>query len=173
MLARTIGSLFLICIVSIAAIAGSGLEGTKAPNFTLQNIDGKRVPLSNYLEKGPVLLDFWATWCAPCKQAIPHLKKIHDKYQEKGFTLILISIDNTRSVSKVKPYIKSQKLNVPVLLDTDQQMLKRYRGNNVPHTVLIGKDGTIRNVWIGYQPGEEKEIEEAISTLIQPKENEK
>jgi len=158
-----------LCFGSVV-IAESGLEGAKAPEFALKNVDGEQVRLSQYLAKGPVLLDFWATWCAPCKQAIPHLAEIYDNYKDQGFSLFAISIDNTRSMGKVRPYVKSLNFQFPVLLDPDQEVLKKYRGNNVPHTVLIAPDSTIQRVWIGYQPGEEKEIEKAVKALFPIKE---
>jgi len=144
----------------------SGIEGTKAPNFTLKDLNGNKVMLSKVISDGPVLLDFWATWCNPCKQALPLLDEIQKKYKDKGFKMYAISIDNTRSLSKVKPYIKSKKYSFEVLYDTDSQVLQQYRGTNVPHTVLIGTDGQIKKVWIGYHPGEEVEIEAELKALL-------
>jgi peroxiredoxin len=158
-------ALLLLLAAPLAAIA-QGLEGQPAPDFALKTVDGKRATLSQYTAEGPVLLDFWATWCQPCKQALPHLKRIHEDYQEQGFTLLAISTDNTRSLSKVRPYARSQGWTFPVLLDTDQQVLRRYRGTNIPHTVLVGADGLVKDVWIGYHPGEEKEIRAAVRELL-------
>ncbi len=162
--------LTLLTTLLVLAIATTGLAsdlaGQKAPDFTLKNVDGKNVKLSELLKEGPVLLDFWATWCQPCKQALPHLDRIHATYKDRGFTMLGISIDNTRSVSKVRPYVRGQGFEFPVALDTDSQVLRQYRGTNVPHTVLIGMDGIIKNVWIGYHPGEEKEIEQEIIALM-------
>ncbi|MBZ0263837.1 TlpA family protein disulfide reductase [bacterium] len=166
MITRAAKLLLLLMLIAFPVYSQSNIEGTSAPSFTLENTDGKRVNLQDYLAKGPVLLDFWATWCAPCKQAMPHLNKLHESYNDKGFTVLAISVDNTRSVSKVKPFVKSQRYSFPVLLDTDQEVLKRYRGNNVPHTVLISTEGKIQKVWIGYHPGEEKEIEAEVLTLL-------
>ncbi|HEB85093.1 MAG TPA: TlpA family protein disulfide reductase [Bacteroidetes bacterium] len=157
----------LLTVVLAATVTAAGLEGTKAPEFKLRTADGGSYSLSDALENGgPVLLDFWATWCVPCRRALPLMADLHEKYQDRGFTLLAISVDNTRSVGKVRPYIRSQKFDFPVLLDTDNEVLKRYRGTNVPHAVLIAPDGTVSKVWIGYHPGEEKQIEEAILRLL-------
>ncbi len=154
----------------IVAMAASGvaadLTGQKAPDFTIKTVDGGNVKLSELLEEGPVLLDFWATWCQPCKQALPHLDRIYTTYKDRGFTMLGISIDNTRSVSKVRPYVRGQGFDFPVGLDTDSEILRMFRGTNVPHTVLIGTDGMVKNVWIGYHPGEEDEIEAEIASLL-------
>ncbi len=159
--------LLSILLLSFSAFAEGSSKTTSAPDFTLKDINGKQVKLSQVLESGPVLLDFWATWCVPCKQALPHLAKIHETYKDKGFTLLAISTDNTRSVGKVRPYARSQKWEFPVLLDTDNELLKRYRGTSVPHTVLISQEGNIIKTWIGYHPGEEEEIESEIVKLLE------
>ncbi len=166
---KKLGKGLLALLILTAFTAGSfaaGIEGTAAADFTLKTVTGNRVTLQQYLDEGPVLLDFWATWCQPCKQAMPHLKAIHEDYKDQGFTLLAISVDNTRSVSKVRPYAASQGWDFPVLLDTDMEVLKRYRGNNVPHTVLVGEDGKVKKVWIGYHPGEEDEIRAAVVELV-------
>ncbi len=163
---RALLILLVVALMAIPVFAGNALEGKAAPDFTLKDISGKRVGLKSVLEKGPVLLDFWATWCAPCKQAFPHLKAIHEKYNEQGFTLLAISVDNTRSASKVRPFAKSQGWDFPVLLDPNSEVLKKYRGSSVPHTVLLDQNGTVVKVWIGFHVGEEKEIEAEIKKLL-------
>ena len=160
-------ALFLVFSLLSGLAAASDLEGKTAPDFTLKTAGGDKMSLSDALEKGPVLLDFWATWCQPCKQAFPPLSKIYETYSDQGFTMLAISVDNTRSVSKIRPYIRSKGFKFPVLLDTDSQVLRQYGGNNVPHTVLIDQKGQIRKIWIGYHPGEEKEIEEEVVALLE------
>ncbi len=165
---KKIITLSLAILISLSAVNlfAADTEGTKAPDFTLKDLSGKTVKLSKALENGPVLIDFWATWCQPCKQALPHLDKIYIKYKDQGFQMYAISIDNSRSVSKIRPYVKSKKYQFGVLLDTDSQILKKYRGINVPHTVLIGTDGMIKKVWMGYHTGEEVEIEAEVAKLL-------
>ncbi|MBD3165571.1 redoxin domain-containing protein [bacterium] len=159
--------LFALAILSATPIWAQGIEGKTAPDFTLKDIDGDRISLADLTKDGPVLLDFWATWCVPCKQAMPKLAEIHEDFEGDGFQLVAISIDNTRSLNKVKPYVRSQGYKFPVLLDTDSQVLRKYRGTSVPHTVLVTQEGTIAKVWIGYHPGEEKEIRAEITALLE------
>ncbi|MBS1262567.1 MAG: Thiol-disulfide oxidoreductase ResA [Calditrichaeota bacterium] len=170
---NTLSGRLLVTLALLLAAGGahaSDFTGSRAPEFTLKTVEGKRVRLSELLADGPVLLDFWATWCQPCKQALPHLDRMYEQYRDRGFTLLAISVDNTRSVSKVRPYVRGQGFEFPVALDTDSEVLRQYRGNNVPHTVLIGADGLVRKVWIGYHPGEEKEIEREVVALLPPAE---
>ena len=88
-------------------------------DFTLPDIDGNDVTLSQLMEKGPVLISFWATWCSPCKEEMKKINEIYNKYKDKGFTYIAINQDNQKSVSKVKAFITAQNYNFVVLLDTD------------------------------------------------------
>lgn len=165
--------LVLLVVLAAGIARASDLEGKTAPDFTLKTADGDRMSLQDALKDGPVLVDFWATWCQPCKQALPPLSKIYETYKDQGFTMVAISVDNTRSVSKIRPYIRSKGFKFPVLLDTDSQVLRQYGGTNIPHTVLIGQDGTVRKIWIGYHPGEEKEIEAEVAALLSGEEESK
>jgi peroxiredoxin len=81
--------------------------------------------------------------------------------------MVAISVDNTRSVNKVKPYVRSQGYDFRVLLDTDNEVLRKYRGTNVPHTVLVTPEGKVAKVWIGYHPGEEDEIRAEVASLLE------
>lgn len=165
-LASILAPFLLVFLLCSPVTAQTGLEGQPAPDFTLKNIEGERVSLAELIADGPVLLDFWATWCVPCKQAIPKFAEVYRKYRDKGFTLVAISTDNTRSVGKVRPYVRSRGWDFPCLLDTDNEVLKRYRGNSVPHAVLVSGEGKIVRVWIGYHPGEEEELEKEVAKLV-------
>ncbi len=139
-------------------------EAAKAPDFTLQDIEGKSVRLADFLGQGPILIDFWATWCNPCKRELPHLDNIYQKYREQGLVFLAISEDTPRSASKVKPYVVSMKYQGTVLLDPDGQVLKKFFGENtLPYTVLIGLDGRIIRSFTGYIPGQETQIEELVA----------
>ncbi|HEX04691.1 MAG TPA: TlpA family protein disulfide reductase [Bacteroidetes bacterium] len=165
MIRKTLFTMLMVVVLASSGVADD-MTGQKAPDFTLNSVDGGKVQLSKLLENGPVLLDFWATWCQPCKQALPHLDRLHKTYRDQGFTMLGVSVDNTRSLSKVRPYVRGQGFEFPVALDTDSQILRQYYGTNVPHTVLIGQDGLIKKIWIGYHPGEEVEIEQELQALL-------
>ncbi len=154
----------LFCIAFVMQVSAQDLQA--APDFTLRDVEGQRVSLEELTANGPVLLDFWATWCVPCKQGLPHLAQIYEDHKDNGFVLAAVSIDNQRSVGRVRPYARSQGWEFPVLLDTDSEVLRRYQGNNVPHTVLVNQDREIVRVWIGYHAGEEAEIREEVERLL-------
>lgn len=135
-------------------------------DFTLQDLDGNDVTLSELIKKGPVMLSFWATWCAPCKDEMKYMDVIWQKYKDKGFTYLAVNNDNQKSISKVKSYISANGYEFPVVLDTDEQIFEAYQGNGHPFSVIIGTDGTIKARHLGYVPGDEVKFEEEIKANL-------
>jgi cytochrome c biogenesis protein CcmG/thiol:disulfide interchange protein DsbE len=161
-----------ICIIVISTPI---FAANKAPDFTLKKLSGGNFNLKENLSNGPILIDFWATWCKPCLRALPEIQRIHDKYSEKGLQVITITTDNAKSKSKVIPFVKGARYTFEVLLDTDQEVRKLFGGSVIPLSVLIGSDGKILYHHIGYKPGDEKILEEEILKVLAPtpKEEEK
>ena len=137
-----------------------------APDFELQNVEGKRVSLKSLLGKGPVILDFWATWCKPCVEEMKHLQRIYDEYQEKGLQIVAISQDGPRSVAKVKSFIKGRRFTFTVLLDTNKDVYRKFRLYGLPHTFVLNEKGEIVFRRFGYRPGDEVALKEKIDELI-------
>lgn len=157
--------LFIFIFISITNIAQEQLEGT-APNFELENLEGDVSELYEYVGKGPVLLSFWATWCKPCVEELKAYNRIYKEYKEQGFTLIAISVDSERSISKVKPYISSMGYDFTVLLDPNSDVARLYYARQVPFTVMIDIDGNILYSHIGYSRGDEIKVEEIVKKQL-------
>ena len=138
----------------------------KAPGFTLPNLDGDDVTLSELLEDGPVIVDFWATWCKPCIKAFPDLQEIFDKYRNCGLKVVAISIDGPKSMSRVGSLIKSKGNTFEVLLDPGQKVARKFHVTSVPRTVLVNTDGTIAYAVTGYRPKNHEELEAAVAKLL-------
>ena len=154
--------LFLLLFTALALPAiASG-----APDFTLEDLDGDLFTLSDYIGEGPIVISFWATWCTPCKKELPHLQTLHDKYKDKGLTLITIAEDAPKTQPKVSPYVKSKKLTFPVLLDPDNEILHLFQGNTLPYRVVIDYEGDILETHQGYNPGDEVLLEKKINKLL-------
>lgn len=156
-------------ILILAASAGSAADGvqTQVPDFELKTPDGETVSLKSRLEAGPVLINFWTTWCKPCQKELPELSKLYEKYKDKGFTLLTVSEDDQRTQSKVRPTVKSRGYAFPVLLDPDHRVGNLFGVRNYPTNVLIASDGRIAVTTEGYRKGDETRMEKEILRLIE------
>ena len=134
--------------------------------LNLKKINGKTVKLSSYLSKGPVLINFWATWCAPCKKEMIHLDNLQKKYSNQGLSILAISTDSQKSLSKVRSFIRTKRYSFDVMLDPNQQISKKMNARIMPTDILIGKDGSILWRHNGYLPGDEKYIEAEIRSAL-------
>ncbi len=157
---------FLLFLLEINPV-----QAKKAIDFTLKDLDGNTIKLSDYLQKDIILINFWATWFIPCNKELPHLQKTYDQYKAKGLRMFAISIDSSESVALVKTFISRYKYTFPVLLDTETRVVDLYNPRViVPYTILIDKAGEIAYVHQGYSPGDENDLEEKIAELLKPKE---
>jgi peroxiredoxin len=158
--------LMLLGLSSLISAQDSEVTETEAANFVLENIEGDIVELNEYIGEGPILISFWATWCKPCKEELPHVQELLEKYEEKGLTVFAISTDSEKSVAKVKPYIKSHNYTFEVLLDTNSEVARSYYVRSVPFTLIIDQAGKVVYQQLGYRKGDEIKVEEVISKLI-------
>jgi thiol-disulfide isomerase/thioredoxin len=134
------------------------LKGHPAPDLTFTCLDGTRVTLSA-LKGHVVVLDFWATWCAPCIASLPNLIKINDENQPRG--LRMFAIDAGENTDKVKDFIAAEKMTLPVSIDSGAAA-KAYAADALPETVVIAKDGTVKDLFVGFSPASESQLCAAI-----------
>lgn len=158
-------SFFLLAQFTLV-VAQDQVTVGKIPNLEVKLLNGKKTTIYKLLESGPVLMDFWATWCKPCKQVMKHLNKFHNEYKDQGFQVLMVNQDTPRSLGKVKAYINSKNYDFIVSIDPNQQMAKKLNGQIMPNLILIDQDGSIKWRHQGYMPGEEKEIQEQIEILL-------
>lgn len=135
----------------------------KAPNFTLKSNQGKNVRLSDMAGE-IVLLNFWASWCGPCRQEMPILNEINKKYSALGFKVLGVNVD--LKPEKAQAYLKSTPVDFPVLFDPQGQASELFDVSAMPTTVLIDKDGNMRYLHKGYKPGDEKTYHKKIKQLL-------
>ena len=138
-------------------------RGNPAAEFSLTDLDGKPLSLSDYRGK-VVLLDFWATWCVPCRAEIPHFVEFQNKYREQGLQVVGISMDD--GANPVRQFYQQFKMNYPVALGTDK-VAEAYGGVlGLPVTFLIGRDGRIAAKYVGetQMPAMEQEIHSLLQT---------
>lgn len=156
---RTLMSIFTALALSTSAMAA------EASGFTLMSIENQKVSLSDY-EDQVVLMSFWATWCGPCKEEMPHLQELYTKHKAEGFTVLSVSTDDARSASRVKPFIKKNQYDFPVLLDRESKVISQYNpAKTLPYTVIINK-GEVVETMAGFNPGDDKKIAALIEGLL-------
>jgi len=134
--------------------------GAVAPDFTTEDLAGKPVKLSDYKGK-VVVLDFWATWCAPCRKSMPELQTLHERFAAQGLTVLGISIDE-KADAKVRRFVTAQRFTYPIAIDEAKDPAwQAYRVKSVPAAFLIDRAGRVVAQWIGGAPPRE-ELEAAI-----------
>ncbi len=158
---------FLSIIATLLASLALAQNAKVPENITIKTLDGKTVETSIIKNDGkPIIISFWATWCKPCNRELNAIKDLYDDWQqETGVKLVAISIDDTRSASKVKPHVDGNGWEYEVYLDQNQDFKRAMNVVNVPHTFLINGNGEI--VWqhTAYVDGSEEELFELVKKV--------
>ena len=134
-----------------------------APDFSLMNRNGEMVTLSEFRGQ-VVLINFWATWCAPCRKEMPYLEQIYQRYERLGVTLLGVNVED--GPEEAKAFLKETPVTFPVLFDTDKTVSSLYGVEAMPTTILVDRQGKIRFIHYGYQAGYENEYQDQIRMLV-------
>jgi len=147
-----------------------GAQAQDIPAIELKDLGDITVDTRTFVEEadGPVLFCFWATWCSPCKRELNNYADLYPDWQEEtGVELVAVSIDDPRSMMRVKPYVNSVGWDYTVLLDPNKAFARAMQVNNVPHTFLVNAEGEV--VWQhnNYADGDEEELYEELLKLAE------
>lgn len=145
------------------SVSSTAKVGQAAPDFTLKNLNGESVSLSNYKGK-VVLLDFWATWCGPCRMSTPALVRLNEKFKDRGLTVLGISMDE--NIDNVKPFVTEEKVQHNILYAEGSNVAYSYQIEAIPTLYLIDKQGVIRQQYSGYSSQTEQTLEKDILALL-------
>lgn len=163
------GLIILICLLLLSCTVREDQStvqiGDIAPPFVVKDLNGNKVSISDYQGK-ILLLDFWATWCPPCKDAIPHLNNLQKEFQDKEFTVLGLSIDGKSE--RVKKFHNTYSLKYPILL-ADPITIRSYGVSQVPTLYLIGFDGRVVYKQLGMDTSQEEYIKNKIESLLESK----
>ncbi len=159
---RGIKLLAVSAALAIAA-ASAAVAADAAPDFTLKSRDGRNMKLSE-LRGQVVMINFWASWCGPCRQEMPLLDALFQQYEPLGFTLLGVNVE--QDVADAERMLKDAPVSFPVLFDPDNAVTKAYDVVAMPSTILVDRDGNMRFVHHGYKPGYEDDYQAQIRELI-------
>ena len=160
---KSLGLGVLICAVAATSLASSGLLGQSAPDFALKSSSGENLRLSEY-RGDVVMINFWATWCGPCRQEMPLLDELYTRYERVGFNLLGVNIDDDSR--RAMQMIDELGVNFPVLFDSAKEVSRLYEVDAMPVTVLVDREGQVRYVHHGYKPGYENKYLDQVRSLL-------
>ena len=157
-------TLSIICCLTIilTSVEAATISGP-APDFTLKSLDGKNLKLSE-MAGNVVLINFWASWCGPCREEMPLLNALHNKYQALGFSVIGVNVEEQSQ--NAKSFIAERPVDFPILLDSNNTVSKLYDVIAMPTTVVVDRDGNMRFLHQGYQQGDEAQYRKMVKKLI-------
>ncbi len=154
----------LLAALLAGCLAGANATAPQpAPDFTLKSLSGENLKLSE-LRGQVVLVNFWASWCGPCRQEMPLLDEMYQRYQKLGFTVLGVNVEQDGAPAQV--LLKEHPVHFPVLFDPQSTVSKLYNLNAMPSTVLVDRNGNVRYLHQGYLPGYEQTYQQQISELL-------
>lgn len=153
----------LLSAFALTSLAASDLTGQSAPDFVLKSSTGENLRLSEH-RGDVVMINFWATWCGPCRQEMPLLDDLYARYGRVGFSLLGVNIDD--DARRAMQMIDELGVNFPVLFDDTKEVSRLYQVEAMPVTVLVDREGTVRHVHHGYKPGYEEKYLTEIRALL-------
>lgn len=170
--------IFLAILLSFIALASLHTQAKEItgvmPDFTLDSSTGKNIRLEE-LRGQVVMLNFWATWCGPCRQEMPALENLYSRYGKAGFTILGINVENSKVVSKrseIEKFVNEKNLTFPILYDNEKSVTtileQQFLGKNMgmPTTVFLDREGNARFLHEAYKPGDEAKYKKMIKTLL-------
>ncbi len=162
---NSLSRLLMACLVSLMCVSLAGAAAVKgpAPNFTLKSMSGKNLKLSE-MTGNVVLINFWASWCGPCREEMPLLNALHKKYAPLGFTVLGVNVEE--QLDGARGFLSNVPVDFPILLDNKNKVSKQYKVIAMPTTVVVDRDGNMRYLHEGYKPGDEKKYRQMVKKLV-------
>jgi peroxiredoxin len=152
----------LLTLLMAQNVFAVGLRDS-APDFTLKNLEGNNLRLNEYRGQ-VVLINFWASWCGPCRQEMPLLDRLHNRYEETGFAVLGVNVEG--EVEPAREIVDKTQVTFPILIDDGQKVSEMYNLQAMPSTVVVDRDGVVRYIHHGYKPGDEAKYVEVVKQLI-------
>ncbi len=162
---KTLASLQVFLV--LALLTGGPLQAERVSDFVIRGLDGRQFHLYEELGKGPIVLEFWATWCGPCTKGLRQLQRIAHDYQGRGVRVFAVSVDAPRNYPRIPLHLKRHRLELPVLLDGANELMKQFHLVGVPATVVLSTTGEVVHSRQGYKLGAEDELRTELERLLE------
>ncbi|MDJ0882268.1 MAG: TlpA disulfide reductase family protein [Gammaproteobacteria bacterium] len=157
-------SLFIGFLTAIFTLSVHAVTVDKpAPDFTLKSLSGKNLKLSEHAGD-VVMLNFWASWCGPCRKEMPLMNDLYNKYEKLGFVILGVNVE--QELQLAKSFLSDTPVDFPILFDSSNKVSKAYDVIAMPTTVMIDRNGKIRYIHKGYKAGDEKKYKKMVKKLI-------
>jgi peroxiredoxin len=154
---------FGLATMLAGATATAEIDRGAAPDFALKSSNGENLRLSEF-RGDVVMINFWASWCGPCRQEMPLLDELYNEYKPLGFTILGVNVEEDST--QAKQLLKELPVDFPVLFDNQSKVSRLYDVVAMPSTVLVDRDGNVRYLHKGYKPGYENAYQEQVRALI-------
>lgn len=153
----------MMVLIMLGSTALAADVSGPAPDFTLKSRSGENIKLSD-LRGSVVMINFWASWCGPCRQEMPHLETLSKEYADYGFTLLGVNVDEKQEAAD--KLLKQVPVTFPVLYDASSSVVELYDVDAMPSTILVDRDGNMRYLHRGYKPGYEDHYDAQVKALV-------
>ena len=164
-LIKIVWLLLVLLVIIVVGCTPTDVEvGTLAEDFQLKDLEGNTVSLGK-LRGSPIMLNFWATWCPPCRLEMPFIQEIHEEWSDMG--LVILAVNIGESYSLVSSFMQYYNYSMPVLLDTGRAVAQRYNVGAYPTTFFIDANGIIQDKVIGAFPSKDK-LEQYVESIVSP-----
>jgi len=162
-------ALFFCALLALAAPLGAGEEEQASifEGVMLTGMDGSEVAMDSLLDSGPLVVNFWATWCGPCRKELPQLEKLYREFAPKGVQFAAVSVDHRNYAGRVKSVLAQQEMTVPVYVDYETTLAKGFKVKSIPTTIIILEDRSQYYRSKGYRPGDEVLLRKQLQALVE------
>jgi len=156
-----------VALTSKAFATADSVKVIPSMSFEVTDVNGDEMNFKTFLGKGPLLVNFWALWCEPCKQEMKAFMALSEKLKEKGVSMVSINTDKVKSIAKVRAWVKSQGIMQPMLVDPDGNIARdQFSMESLPYSLLLKADGSVYKKHIGFTAGDETMIAKELDELL-------
>jgi cytochrome c biogenesis protein CcmG/thiol:disulfide interchange protein DsbE len=160
---RSVAAAVVVLLAFSTTVAAALDSGSRSPEIGLKDLSGKRIDLAS-LKGKVVIVDFWASWCGPCKEEMPVLEKLWGKYKGEGLVVVAVSVD--KEAGNIKKFLQKTRVSFPVVHDAEHAVSGRFSPPRMPSSYVLDRKGIVRFVHEGYRSGDAAKFEKEVKKLL-------